>query len=140
MGDSFGGLVSITFLTPTRLRIGGDLVTQQRLTPTELFGTVVRRVAAVRRVHGGLTDEIDFRDLKRAAEDLCWDAARLHWVETTRRSARQQALMQFGGLIGQVQIDLRESTALWPFLWLSQWLHVGKGASMGFGQIRISEV
>lgn len=131
---------SVSIVTPLRLRIGGDLVTPQRLTPVELFGALVRRVAAVRRVHGGLTDDIDFRGLKRATEDLHWDAARLHWVETTRRSSRQQALMQFGGVLGHVQIDLRGAPSLWPFLWLSQWLHAGKGASMGFGQILVSEV
>lgn len=134
------GATRITLLTPMRLRLGGDLVTPQRLTPADLFGMAVRRVAAIRRIHGGLTDTIDFRALKQAAQGLRWDASRLYWTETARRSSRQHMLMQFGGVMGELRVDLRATPGLWPFLWLSQWLHVGKGASMGFGQIRVDEV
>jgi CRISPR/Cas system endoribonuclease Cas6 (RAMP superfamily) len=49
-------------------------------------------------------------------------------------------LMHFGGILGEVALDLRRAPDLWPFLWTAQWLRVGKGASMGFGQIRLCEI
>jgi CRISPR/Cas system endoribonuclease Cas6 (RAMP superfamily) len=34
-------------------------------------------------------------------------------------------------------VDLAAAPALWPLLWWASVLHVGKGASMGFGRIRL---
>ncbi len=57
----------------------------------------------------------------------------LHWHEWTRYSSRQNILMQFGGLIGEVDLD---GPALLAF-WLGQWTHVGKGAAFGLGGYRL---
>jgi hypothetical protein len=47
--------------------------------------------------------------------------------------------MNMGGLIGSVQMDMQGLEDFWPYLWLGQWTHVGKGTSMGMGAYSISE-
>jgi CRISPR/Cas system endoribonuclease Cas6 (RAMP superfamily) len=39
--------------------------------------------------------------------------------------------------MGNVDIDLSQHQELWAYLYLGQWLGVGKNASMGFGQYRL---
>jgi CRISPR/Cas system endoribonuclease Cas6 (RAMP superfamily) len=45
--------------------------------------------------------------------------------------------MQMGGLVGEIVVELAEGSPLWPYLWLGQWLHAGKGTSMGLGHYTI---
>ena len=44
-----------------------------------------------------------------------------------------------GGLIGSVDLDLASALLheFWPYLWLGQYIHTGKGTSMGLGKYRI---
>ena len=37
--------------------------------------------------------------------------------------------MQMGGLIGEIELTGPALAALWPGLWLGQWVHVGKGTA-----------
>ena len=63
------------------------------------------------------------------------DTQDLHWFDWTRYSSRQQQEMTLGGVLGTWTLHGSTETlaALWPWLWLGQWLHVGKNASMGMG-------
>ncbi len=63
-----------------------------------------------------------------------WSGRRLDLV---RWSANQQAEVELGGVAGH--LDLPEGPGdLWPLLAALQWLHVGKGSTLGLGQLRIS--
>ncbi|MGH7082062.1 MAG: CRISPR system precrRNA processing endoribonuclease RAMP protein Cas6 [Acetobacteraceae bacterium] len=132
------GPVEIQFSTPLRLRLRNDLVAPQHLSPAHLLGAAVRRVSLVSLFFGSDPPKFDHRALKEAAQRIEWRKSSFHWIETTRRSARQQAVMQLGGIIGDAVLDLSSAPELWPFLWLGQWLHVGKGPTMGFGRYRIA--
>jgi CRISPR/Cas system endoribonuclease Cas6 (RAMP superfamily) len=70
----------------------------------------------------------------RLAETLD-DTRDLHWHDWTRYSSRQQQEMTLGGALGRWTLRGSADTlaALWPWLWLGQWLHVGKNATMGMG-------
>ena len=50
---------------------------------------------------------------------------------------RQKTEMQMGGLLGSFQVDSVQLGELWPYLWLGQWTHAGKAATMGLGRYRI---
>ena len=52
-------------------------------------------------------------------------------------SGRQQQELDMGGGIGSFVLDLRGREPLFPYLWLGQWLHAGKGAVLGLGAIRV---
>ena len=61
----------------------------------------------------------------------------LKWFDWTRYSSRQHTEMNMGGLIGSVQLDMQDLDDFWPYLWLGQWTHAGKGTSMGMGAYTI---
>lgn len=52
--------------------------------------------------------------------------------------ARLDALMQLGGLIGEVSLTGPALAELWPALWFGQWTHVGQGTAFGLGGYRIA--
>lgn len=132
------GPIAIRATTPLRLRLHNDLIVPAHFRPAHLLGAVVRRVSLVSLFFAADPPKFDHRALKDAADRLEWSAASFHWVETARRSARQQTTMQLGGMLGEAALDLAPAPALWPFLWLGQWLHVGKSTTMGFGRYRIT--
>ncbi|MGH8476071.1 MAG: CRISPR system precrRNA processing endoribonuclease RAMP protein Cas6 [Methylococcales bacterium] len=45
--------------------------------------------------------------------------------------------MQMGGIVGRFQLDETELEPFWPYLWIGQWLHAGKSATMGPGRYAI---
>ena len=63
--------------------------------------------------------------------------ADLRWHDWTRYSARQDALIQMGGLVGTFTLPSAVLAPFWPCLWLGQWTHLGKGAVMGLGRYRL---
>ena len=131
------GEVRLRFETPLRLRLANDLVTPARFRPAHLLGAAVRRASLLTYSQTGHPIPADFRALKAAAAPVAWIGARFGWVETRRFSTRQQARLAMGGIVGEATLDAAALGPLWPFLWLGQTLHLGKGASMGFGRYRI---
>ncbi len=63
---------------------------------------------------------------------------RLHWYDWQRYSNRQKSKVPMGGIVGSFVLnDLHPD--FWPYLWLGQSIHAGKGASMGMGRYRLLE-
>jgi hypothetical protein len=123
--------VRLAMTTPLRLRLAGDLVTGRSLTPQHLLAAALRRLRLL-----GLAVPAALAEAARAhGAGLGFERARLGWLETTRVSSRQRSAMQLGGIVGEAFLDLRERPGLWPLLWAASILHLGKGASMGFGRI-----
>jgi len=125
--------VRLRITTPLRLRLSGDLVTGQSLTAGQLIGAILRRA----RLLGVVVPAAISPNVREQACALAWQEPRFGWLETTRFSSRQQTRMQLGGIVGEARLDLRATPDLWPWLWLASILHVGKGASMGFGRIEL---
>jgi YVTN family beta-propeller protein len=71
------------------------------------------------------------------AEAAEFDAIELRWIEWARWSGRQQSLLRMGGLLGAMSLSLEGLEPFWPFLALAPWVHVGKGATMGLGAMRV---
>lgn len=132
--------VELRLRTPLRLQREGRLVGPRELDPACLAMGLVRRVSMLCHHHGQVDLEADFAALKEAAGRIRVLDAQLEWTERIRRSARQGALVPMGGLVGRLLLDLSDAPALWPFLWLGQWLHAGKGATMGLGAYRLRAV
>ncbi|MCS6891249.1 MAG: CRISPR system precrRNA processing endoribonuclease RAMP protein Cas6 [Rhodovarius sp.] len=123
--------VRLRFVTPLRIRLAGDLLTGRSLRPGHLVAAALRRLRLL-----GFAIPAELAEAARsAAGDLAFREARLGWLETTRFSTRQQSSMQLGGIVGEALLDLRGRPATWPLLWAAGILHLGKGASMGFGRI-----
>lgn len=130
--------ITLRFTTPLRLRIRNDLVTPARFRPAHLLAAAVRRLSLLALCFGDDALRLDFLALLSTASHLEWTDHSFDWVETVRRSARQKTTMQMGGIVGRAVLDLGGTPQLWPFLWIGQWLHIGKSATMGFGRYRIT--
>lgn len=125
--------VRLRFVTPLRLRLRGDLVTGRTLTVAMLAAAARRRA----RLLGIVFDEGALSEPMSEARRLAWQEPRLGWLETIRLSSRQGTRMTLGGIVGEARLDLRQSSAIWPLIWLASILHLGKGASMGFGRVEL---
>ena len=127
--------ITLHIHTPLRLQHQGHPLRPDKLSPRALVAALARRVALVLEFHAGQPEwGAQVPALVQLAETL-HDVRDLHWHDWTRYSSRQQQEMTLGGVLGSW--TLRGSPealcALWPWLWLGQWLHVGKNATMGMG-------
>lgn len=131
------GITSVTLhiQTPMRLQHQGQPLLADQLTPRTLVAALARRIALVMELHGGQPHWGQaVPKVVRLAESL-HDQRDLHWHDWHRYSSRQQQEMTLGGVMGRwtLYADTHILAMLWPWLWLGQWLHVGKNASMGMG-------
>jgi hypothetical protein len=127
--------VRIRFVTPLRLRLADDLLTGAQFRPAHLIAAALRRTTLLL----GPPAEATAQRIRATAQALHWIAPRFGWLETTRRSTRQAATMRFGGIVGKAGLDLSGAPDMWALLWLASILHLGKGASMGFGRIALDD-
>jgi hypothetical protein len=130
--------VEIELMSPLRLVEAGRLVGPAAMRPRHLLLSLLRRVSTLADRHGPAPLELDYRVLKERADAAEFAAADLRWVEWTRWSGRQQVLLQMGGLLGSLSLRLAGLEPFWPFLALAPWVHVGKGATMGLGAMRVT--
>lgn len=127
----------VDLLEPTRLVRDGRLVGPRDLDMPAFLMTLVRRVSMLAYFHEQKSLDLEFRTLKQTSESVALLAANVHWQDQIRRSARQQRKLTYGGLVGAFDIDLAPAPAFLPFLRLGEWVHVGKGATMGMGRFRV---
>ena len=121
--------------TPLRLQHQGQPLGVAQLTPRALVAALARRIALLMELHAGQSAWGESaKQLSHQAETLR-DRRALRWQDWTRYSSRQQQAMTLGGVLGQwtLHADAATLATLWPWLWLGQWLHVGKNATMGLG-------
>lgn len=130
--------VRVDLETPLRLRRQEHLVTPKNFRFGDLFSALLRRFSMLTYFHTDAPLETDFASLTRKAETTAISEADLSWWEWTRYSTRQHTEMQMGGLLGSFQVDGTELDELWPYLWLGQWTHAGKAATMGLGRYRVN--
>lgn len=122
--------------SPLRLKQDNQNCNASRFAFGTFFGHLLRRISLLTYFHTDHPLETEFAHLTAAAKNVTVSEAQLAWQDWTRYSSRQQTTMNMGGLMGSfaVQGDLQP---FWPYLWLGQWTHVGKGTSMGLGAYRI---
>ena len=130
--------VTLILETPLRLKHQEHFVTPETFRFSALFGNLLRRISLLTAFHTDTPLETDFAGLTRAAQPIEPVTAELHWREWTRYSSRQDTRLQMGGLIGQIVLSGSELEPFWPYLWLGQWTHAGKGTSMGLGRYRVA--
>ncbi len=127
----------LTLFTPLRLVSGGRLVGPDTLRFRHLFSSLLRRISMLMYFHHGSELEVDYRSLTEQAAEVSFLRASFRWQDWTRYSSRQRRPVRMGGVVGEAVLDSRELEPFWPYLWLGQWVHTGKGTSMGLGGYRI---
>lgn len=129
--------INITFHSPVRIKQDNKNLAASHFSFGALFGSLLRRISMICYFHTDTPLETDFAGLAAAARDIQFSAQSLRWYDWTRYSSRQQTEMQMGGLLGTVSLNMQGLEVFWPYLWLGQWTHVGKGTSMGMGAYTI---
>lgn len=130
------GEVRLDIDTPLRLQDNGRPLGAIDLSPRKLITALVRRAALLFEFHAKLPRMgADAPEIARRAESIT-DERSLTWRDWTRYSSRQKREMTLGGVVGTWTLrgDLEP---LLPWIWLGQWLHAGKNATMGMGRYRM---
>ncbi len=124
--------ITLDLLSPLRLQENGRALPPNRLTAEVLLMASVRRASLMAEFHGAGAPGWNFSALKMAAAAVDSEK-QLKWQEWTRRSSRQQKIMQLGGVVGRWTLRGNLAPFL-PALNLGQWLHVGKETVFGLGR------
>lgn len=128
--------ITLHIHTPLRLQHQGQPLRVNQLSPRALVTSLLRRASLLFDLHterpGAVTDP---HGLAARAEQL-QDERDLRWLDWTRYSSRQRQEMTLGGVVGTWRLR-GDLGPLLKWLWLGQWLHVGKSAVMGMGGYRL---
>jgi hypothetical protein len=130
-------MIEIIFQTPLRIKQDNKNLSARQFNFGALFSTLLRRVSMISYFHTETPLETDFAALTALAKTVQLQEQQLSWYDWTRYSSRQKTEMNMGGLIGTVQLEMAGLEVFWPYLWLGQWTHIGKGTSMGMGAYTI---
>ncbi len=126
--------VRVNLHTPLRLLQEGSPIRSGRFSFQLFINTLMRRISLLHAYHAGVELAADFKALSQQAAAIPVRDAALHWHEWSRYSNRQQNKVQMGGLVGSFGLSGEGLEDFWPWLWLGQWVHAGKGAVMGMGE------
>jgi hypothetical protein len=129
-------VATLRISTPLRLQHQGRPLGPSELKPRALLTAIMRRASLLFEMHAGISGMVtNPTELAQRAEAL-QDSRELRWHDWKRFSSRQQQEMSLGGVIGEWKLfgDLGP-LAYW--LWLGQWLHAGKNATMGMGRYEV---
>lgn len=128
----------IMLLTPLRLRVKETYLGKNKpFVFSPFFNTLSRRISQLSAYYGTMDNaEVDYRALAECAHKVRYQCEDIAWHDWQRRSSRQGSYIPMGGITGLIHVQ-GNLESLWPWLWLGQWLHVGKGAVMGLGCYRI---
>ena len=127
--------ITLNIHTPLRLQSQGQPLRADQLTPRALLAALTRRTALLMELHAGQSGWGDAAKRVAHRSETLTDSCDLHWFDWTRYSSRQQQEMTLGGVLGHWTVHGTPDALaeVWPWLWLGQWLHVGKNATMGMG-------
>lgn len=129
--------INLNFHSPVRIKQNSKNIIADHFNFGSLFSALLRRISMICYFHTDTPLETNYAELASAAREVQFDEQNLRWYDWTRYSSRQQTEMQMGGLLGTVSLDMKDLDDFWPYLWLGQWTHVGKGTSMGMGAYTI---
>ncbi len=130
--------VHIALRSPLRLNRESRPVAPEDFTFSDLFRPLLRRTSMLSYFHGEQPLEVDFKQLSEQSDTVELVEPKLHWQKWTRHSSRQKTSINMSGIEGEFHLDPGQLDAFWPYLWLGQWLGVGKGTVMGQGRYQIN--
>lgn len=127
----------VVFLSPVRADVGGRL--QHPVDFPALIRAANERGRAVFWAYGGREPPWDGRMLVRDAEKVQTVETEQSWLDLSRFSRRQGVKLKIGGVLGWAVFGGDDLSPFIPLLRFAEWVHVGKLATMGLGQISVSE-
>jgi hypothetical protein len=126
----------LNLLTPLCVKHRGDILRPTHIRAHPFLTVLTERATVLFALHAGM------RDLVPDAIRLTLQAAKLDEQRTLRPfrtkwySASQRRVIRLEGVVGEWTLR-GDLTELAPWLWLGQWLHVGKSTAMGLGRYQL---
>jgi hypothetical protein len=127
--------IQIKLLTPLRLQ-GRNEQGQSIIIGPRNFNAKAFIQALDRRTHNYLT-KYNLARLDQNINNYVLENLQLTWVKTTRYSSSQQQEMDLFGIVGEFDIIGTNLEDLVLALRLSEFLHLGKSTTFGFGKLSI---
>lgn len=133
--DSDGRDVHLLLETPLRLQQRGKLLGPREMTASIFLRSLIRRITL--QIQMQQPDSWPLERIRQLNElaDKVTDDRRLIWQDWERYSTRQKQTMKLGGVTGHWLIR-KVPVDLLPFIYLGQWLHLGKETSFGLGKYK----
>ena len=129
--------IKINFNTQLRLKQDNKNLGAPGFNFGTFFTILLRRISMISYFYTESPLETDFAALTAKARTVQFSSQQLDWYDWTRYSSRQQTEIIMGGVMGFVELSMQDLEDFWPYLWLGQWTHLGKGTSMGMGAYQI---
>jgi CRISPR-associated endoribonuclease Cas6 len=127
-------LVTVSYLTPTRIAYNGQLHTVPEF--HVIIRNLLRRLSNLCYFHCGEELRLDFKAIIEQAKEIEMRDGDVRWHDWERYSARQDTRMKMGGFVGKVEYQGVLAEFL-PLLKLGERVHVGKGSGFGLGRYEI---
>lgn len=128
--------IRIQLVTPLRIVQKKKLVDNL---PFDLFvRTLLRRISLLGRIHCESDWDLPYQEIiEQAEQDVHMVESDLTWVDWERYSTRQKKRMKLGGIIGTITYEGQLPPFL-PFIYLGQFIHIGKNTTFGLGKYVVS--
>ena len=133
-------VAEVHLLTPLRLTREGRPLRPKEFQPGDLLRALMRRISMLMTFHTDADLETDFRAMTALSHRARMAEAELAMAAQSRFSRNKGSTIDMDGLVGGFLLGMRGLEAFWPFLWLGQWVHAGKGTVMGNGALHIRGV
>ena len=133
-GSSRIGRFTVQLATPLRLQTDGRVT--RRPTFVDLVAALNRRVFLFRYFHEKNRDDAFAFCYIAVAESARVLEATLYWKDRSRVSTRQNREVPLGGVAGFMRC-IGDIGFLEPLLRAGEYVHVGKNATFGLGEIRL---
>lgn len=140
--QSSAEVLKLSFNTPLRLQRKGRIIGPQNLDTRTLISAMARRIALIMEFHAQAPGwGLMVPQLISVAEDI-QSHIQLRWFDWRRYSSRQRQEMALGGVVGTIEMAAKPDVmrSLWPWLWMGQWVHIGKNATFGMGNYELRPV
>lgn len=130
--------IEIQLISHLRIQIKNKPISSHQFSADSFLINLIRRIELLKDYYS--TDNIkpDFKALKEQSENIKI-SKHLYWKDWERYSNRQKQSMKLGGLRGYFTLT-GDLDPFIEYLYLGQWLHVGKNAVFGLGQYKINQI
>jgi hypothetical protein len=131
--------ICLQWCTPYRAKAVKNNQHLKTIDISKLMMAIIRRISLLQHFYMDTPLAADFLALKKRSQQLeaaCFEQS-IHPSQQRRYSAKHQRHLATSGSLGYFYFSLKGLEALWPYLFLGQFLNVGQNASMGFGRYKI---
>lgn len=131
--------VRLDLFTHARLQHHGKFLGTENFSMAHFAQALLRRYLSLAETYSDI--QLTIEEINQLNTEIAQLEGhhQLEWVNWSRYSNRQKQKMNLDGLMGSVHLN-NVSERLFYYLYLGQWLHVGKGCVFGLGQYTLKAI